>query len=106
MQLTRMPKRAHSSAIVIVSRFKPAFATPYGPSFGQALTEWTDEMFDRAEHRVGDKVVRRGRPPLEAPKQQVTLRLDQDVLDHFRAGGAGWQSCINAVLREAIEQTV
>ena len=67
--------------------------------------EWTDEMFERAEHRVGDKVVRRGRPPLDTPKQQITLRLDQDVLDHFRAGGAGWQSRINAVLREAIEQT-
>jgi uncharacterized protein (DUF4415 family) len=67
--------------------------------------EWTDEMFDRAEHRIGDKVVRRGRPPLDTPKQQITLRLDQDVLDHFRAGGAGWQSRINAVLREAIKQT-
>ena len=47
--------------------------------------EWTDEMFDRAEHRIGDKVVRRGRPPLDTPKQQITLRLDQDVIDHFRA---------------------
>ena len=25
--------------------------------------EWTDEMFDRAEIRIGDTVIRRGRPP-------------------------------------------
>lgn len=25
--------------------------------------EWTDEMFDRAEIRIGDKVIRRGRRP-------------------------------------------
>ena len=25
--------------------------------------EWTTEMFDRAEIRIGDKVIRRGRPP-------------------------------------------
>ena len=67
--------------------------------------ELTDEQFERADVYRGDKLVRRGRPKLERPKQAVKLRLDQDVLDHFRAGGAGWQSRINAVLREAIEQT-
>lgn len=66
--------------------------------------EWTDEDFNRAEIRVGDKVIRRGRPPLDFTKQQVTLRLDQDVIAHFRAGGAGWQSRINAALREAMER--
>jgi uncharacterized protein (DUF4415 family) len=43
----------------------------------------------------------RGRPRSEAPKQQVTLRLDRDVLEKFRAGGAGWQSRINKALRKA-----
>ena len=42
------------------------------------------------------------RGPQKAPiKEQVTLRLDRAVLDHFRAGGAGWQSRINAALRKA-----
>lgn len=62
--------------------------------------EWTDEMFDRAEIRIGDKVIRRGRPPGSA-KRLVSLRLDQAVIDHFRAGGPGWQSRLNAALRKA-----
>jgi uncharacterized protein (DUF4415 family) len=32
----------------------------------------------------------------------VTLRLDADVVDAFKAGGAGWQSRINAVLAKAV----
>jgi uncharacterized protein (DUF4415 family) len=62
--------------------------------------ELTDEFFDNGEIRHGDKVIRRGRPPLDAPKKLVSLRLDQDVIDHFRSGGPGWQSRINAVLRK------
>ncbi len=42
------------------------------------------------------------RGPQKSPtKQQVTLRLDQDVLTHFRSKGAGWQSRINKSLRKA-----
>jgi uncharacterized protein (DUF4415 family) len=43
----------------------------------------------------------RGRPPVENPKRQVTLRLDADVVDRFRASGKGWQSRINEALRKA-----
>ncbi len=71
--------------------------------------EWTAEIFDRAEIRIGDKVIRPatgtltkpGRPRLEKPKAQITLRLDQDVIAKFRAGGPGWQSRINEALRKA-----
>lgn len=38
---------------------------------------------------------------LPGVKEQVSLRIDQDVLDHFREGGAGWQERINEVLRKA-----
>jgi uncharacterized protein (DUF4415 family) len=37
-----------------------------------------------------------------APKQQVTLRLDADVLDYFKRQGKGYQTRINAVLRAFI----
>ncbi|MEJ0060229.1 MAG: BrnA antitoxin family protein [Terricaulis sp.] len=41
----------------------------------------------------------RGRPPTENPKQAVSLRLDRDVIEHFKEEGPGWQSRINAALR-------
>jgi uncharacterized protein (DUF4415 family) len=46
---------------------------------------------------------RRGLPKIPSPKQLVTLRLDQDVLDFFRAKGAGWQVRINETLRREKE---
>jgi len=41
----------------------------------------------------------RGRPPVDDPKRAVSLRLDSDVIEHFKKGGAGWQSRINSALR-------
>ena len=38
---------------------------------------------------------------LPGVKEQVSLRIDQDVLEYFREGGAGWQDRINAALRKA-----
>lgn len=43
-------------------------------------------------------------PPPKAPaipgaRQSVTLRIDEDVLEHFQADGPGWQDRINAALR-------
>ncbi len=44
---------------------------------------------------------KRGRPASANPKSQVTLRLDSDIIAHFRAGGKGWQTRINNALRKA-----
>lgn len=41
----------------------------------------------------------RHRPVRSEPKAQVTLRIDQDVLDFFKQGGSGYQTRINEVLR-------
>jgi uncharacterized protein (DUF4415 family) len=38
---------------------------------------------------------------LPGVKELVSLRIDQDVLEHFREGGAGWQDRINEALRKA-----
>jgi len=43
-------------------------------------------------------VVRRGLKPIPA-KAAISLRLDADVLDWFKAQGPGYQTRINAVLR-------
>ena len=34
-------------------------------------------------------------------KEQVTLRIDQDVLEYFQGSGPGWQDRINDALRKA-----
>lgn len=39
-------------------------------------------------------------------KKLVSLRIDPDVLEHFRAGGPGWQVRINAALRDAAETSI
>ena len=69
----------------------------------------TDDFFDRAELRDGDRLLRpaegtltrRGRPRLANPKRQVTLRLDADLIDRLRQSGPGWQSRVNEILRKA-----
>jgi uncharacterized protein (DUF4415 family) len=42
-----------------------------------------------------------GRPATETPKVPVSIRLDKDVVDHFKATGDGWQTRINSILRDA-----
>jgi uncharacterized protein (DUF4415 family) len=46
---------------------------------------------------------RAARGAQKAPtKKLVSIRLDQDVLERAKAGGAGWQTRINDILREAL----
>lgn len=42
--------------------------------------------------------------PEDRTKVPVYIRLDPDVLDYFRAGGPGYQTRINAALREHVER--
>ena len=63
--------------------------------------EWSKEDFERADLYHGDKLIRRGRPPSDHPKQALKLRIDPDVIEHFRATGPGWQTRINDALRRA-----
>lgn len=42
-------------------------------------------------------------PQKTATKCQVTLRLDPEVIDFFKATGKGWQSRINDTLLEDIQ---
>ncbi len=44
----------------------------------------------------------RGRPAMEAPKISTTIRLDAEVMAHFKQDGRGWQSRINAALKSWI----
>ena len=70
--------------------------------------EWTKQDFARAksadslpDHVLAafPKTVARGRGSQKAPtKAPVSIRLDQTVVDHFKAQGPGWQSRINEAL--------
>ena len=59
------------------------------------LPEVTPEMFANA-------IVRKGFKPLPV-KQQITLRIDQDVINFFREQGQGYQTKINQLLRAYME---
>lgn len=61
-------------------------------------------FFEQATVYEGNRIVRRGRPKTEMPKQQVTLRLDADVLTGLRATGPGWQTRANEVLKIWLER--
>jgi uncharacterized protein (DUF4415 family) len=65
------------------------------------IPELTEEDFARGVWHIGGVPVSRGRPKSANPKSAVSLRLDPDVLAHFRSTGPGWQSRINALLRKA-----
>lgn len=69
----------------------------------QAIEAMPDEEIDYSDIPRQTGNVEWTRPGLPAPaknKQQVTLRLDADVLDYFKGTGKRYQSRINAVLRE------
>lgn len=76
------------------------------PAEYDEVPELDDAFFERAVYEENGvpmlKPPRRGRPRSERPKVAVKLRLDPDVLEAFRATGPGWQTKINAALREAI----
>ena len=42
----------------------------------------------------------RGRPVAPDPKVSTTKRLSRPVIEHFKAGGKGWQTRIDAALAE------
>lgn len=64
--------------------------------------ELTDAHFAKADLYEGERLVRRGRPVSENPKRQISLRVEAEVLERYRATGPGWQSRMNAALRKAV----
>jgi uncharacterized protein (DUF4415 family) len=78
-------------------------------------SELTDEELARAVWKIGGRVVSekegreafakrlRGRPigsVSKSPKKLTTIRLSADVIDQFKAAGAGWQTKIDIALKD------
>jgi uncharacterized protein (DUF4415 family) len=70
------------------------------------IPELTEEMLDRATLRIGGVVIRaprtRGRPLGSGKKEPIKVRIDKDILAHFRATGRGWQTRLNDTLRASL----
>jgi uncharacterized protein (DUF4415 family) len=75
---------------------------PYDPNDAEA----TRAFFERADLIRAGKLVRRGkRGPQKTPtKKLVSLRLSPEVVEHFKAGGPGWQTRIDETLAKAIKK--
>jgi uncharacterized protein (DUF4415 family) len=71
------------------------------------LTDEQLAQFRRMEDVRPDLVRRfrgqRGPQKSKPLKQQVSLRLDPDIIAHFKKRGPGWQSRINATLRKTLK---
>ena len=70
------------------------------------IPELDDEFFDRATLSIGGVVFRGprkpGRPLGSGKKEAIKVRIDKDILAHFRATGPGWQTRLNDTLRAVV----
>ena len=58
-------------------------------------TPLTDKQWTSAK-----KNIRLGRPKAETTKERITIRLSPEVVAKFRATGDGWQTRIDAALKD------
>lgn len=68
-----------------------------------ALATQTDEQIDKSDiaalgNDFWKSAVRN--PFYKATKQSTTVRLDSDVLQWLKSGGSGYQTRLNAILRD------
>ena len=68
-------------------------------TLNDARTE-AEAAFKKTTTKVADLPPRKTAHP--NVKELVSLRIDQDVLEHFQEGGPGWQERINDALRKAV----
>lgn len=69
---------------------------------GMAADPSTFELTHETVARM-QRLRKAGRPRLDAPKEMMTMRVDADVLKSIKASGEGWQTRVNALLRDAVK---
>ena len=64
------------------------------------------QFFREADLYHGDQLIRRGRgrPKLASRKVLLSVRYSPEVVTYFRQTGEGWQSRMDAVLREYVQR--
>lgn len=75
-----------------------------GPELTPEVAARARTIFEIPELADLAELVRKGgRPalPERYRKRRVTIMLDPDVIEHFKAEGKGWQTRVNAALRKA-----
>jgi len=70
---------------------------PYDPNDPKAVAAFWRGATTRRPGQRG--------PQKAATKEQVTLRLDRVVLEHFRNGGPGWQTRLNETLKRLVSRS-
>ncbi|WP_374626424.1 BrnA antitoxin family protein [Pandoraea sp.] len=78
--------------------------------------EWTKKDFAKARpasevlpglvgEEAAEKLLKpRGRPKAEVAKERIDIRLSPEVVEYFKASGSGWQTRIDAALRQFIAE--
>ena len=81
---------------------------PKAPKNLDENPEWSEADFKNAIHLNGVSMaeaveaLRRGRGPQKEPKKvAISIRLNPDIVKHFKSGGAGWQARMEKVLEKA-----
>lgn len=66
--------------------------------------EWTEADVNRAVPFAGLpeslQATLRGRPKAAVTKERITIRLSKEVVDRFRSSGDGWQTRVDAALKD------
>lgn len=65
-------------------------------------TEDFEVSAEAVAQALAERSRRVGGRPRGSDKEQVSLRLDKDILARFRADGPGWQTRINDALRKGM----
>jgi len=85
--------KTEAAADVAVAHDAARDAEPYDPNDPAAVAAF----WARASIKRGP-----GRPPSAVTRPTLNMRVDADVLAAFKATGPGWQTRINALLRDAV----
>ena len=85
-------------------KLKPGTIIPTqeeGAVITEAAMSDPDSMpYTDAEWEAVKPVLRRGRPLAAVTKERITIRLSPEVVQAFRASGDGWQTRVDAALKD------